>query len=97
MDFCRGCPIGNLMQEMSDLNETFREKISEVYCDMQKGIEQLLEEARVRGDINADADTPQMAQFIINAWEGAIMQMKLVKNTQPLSFFKKMIFERILK
>ncbi len=97
MDLRRGCPIGNLMQEMSDLSETFRGKISEVYCDMQKGIEQLLEEARVRGDINADTDTPQMAQFIINAWEGAIMHMKLVKDTQPLSVFKKMIFQRILK
>lgn len=97
MDLCRGCPIGNLMQEMSDLNATFRGKINEVYCYMQKGIEQLLDEARVRGDISADTDTPQMAQFIINAWEGAIMHMKLVKDTQPLSVFKKMIFERILK
>ena len=97
MDLCRGCPIGNLMQEMSDLNATFRKKISEVYSEMQKGIEQLLEEARARGDIKADTDTPQMAQFIINAWEGAIMHMKLVKDTEPLSVFKKMIFERILK
>jgi TetR/AcrR family transcriptional repressor of nem operon len=97
MDLCRGCPIGNLMQEMSDLNATFRKKISEVYSEMQKGIEQLLEEARARGDIKADTDTPRMAQFIINAWEGAIMHMKLVKDTEPLSVFKKMIFERILK
>jgi len=97
MDFCCGCPIGNLMQEMSDLNATFREKINEVYSEMQKGIEQLLGEARAGGYISDDTDPSQTAQFIINAWEGAIMHMKLVKDTKPLSVFKKMIFERILK
>ncbi len=97
MDLCRGCPIGNLMQEMSDQNATFREKIREVYFEMQKGIRQLLEEARSRGDINADMDTLQTAQFIIDAWEGAIMHMKLVKDTRPLTVFKKMVFERILQ
>jgi TetR/AcrR family transcriptional repressor of nem operon len=97
MDLCRGCPIGNLMQEMSDLNATFREKISEVYFEMHKGILQLLEEALAKGDINADTDTLQTAQFIIDAWEGAIMHMKLVKDIKPLAVFKKMVFERILK
>ncbi|RPH87073.1 MAG: TetR family transcriptional regulator, partial [Deltaproteobacteria bacterium] len=97
MNLCRGCPIGNLMQEMSDLNATFRKKINEVYSEMQKGIEQLLSEARSGGYISEDTDPSQTAQFIINAWEGAIMHMKLVKDTKPLSVFKKMIFERILK
>lgn len=97
MNLCRGCPIGNLMQEMSDLNTPFRKKINEVYCEMQKVVEQLLGEARAGGYISADTDPSQTAQFIINAWEGAIMHMKLVKDTKPLSVFKKMIFERILK
>ena len=97
MDLCRGCPIGNLMQEMSDHSPNFREQINEVYSEMQKGIERLLREARADGDIGADIDASKTAQFIINAWEGAIMHMKLVKDTKPLSVFKKMIFERILK
>jgi len=97
MDLCRGCPIGNLMQEMSDLNATFRKKIGEVYSEMQKGIEQLLDEALAGGEISADTDPSQTAQFIINAWEGAIMHAKLLKNTAPLLIFKKIVFERILK
>ncbi|MBN1634920.1 MAG: TetR/AcrR family transcriptional regulator, partial [Deltaproteobacteria bacterium] len=31
MGFKYGCPIGNLMQEMSDLNDTFRNKIDSIY------------------------------------------------------------------
>jgi TetR/AcrR family transcriptional repressor of nem operon len=97
MDLCRGCPIGNLTQEMSDLSEAFRAKIGEVYSGMQGCIEQLLTEARESGDISPDTDLAQVSQFIINSWEGAIMHMKLVKDTEPLMVFKNMIFERILK
>jgi len=97
MDFCCGCPIGNLMQEMSDLNENFRSKISEVYCGMQTRMENLLKDAMNKGEIPAEADPAQIAQFIVNAWEGAIMHMKVAKSMEPLLVFKKMIFERILK
>lgn len=92
-----GCPIGNLMQEMSDLSDDFREKVGNVYDRMQGFMAQLLEEARDRGDIPVGIDPARTAQFIMNSWEGAIMHMKLVKNSEPLKVFKQMVFERILK
>ncbi len=92
-----GCPIGNLMQEMSDLSDDFREKVGNVYERMQGFMAQLLEEARDRGDIPGSMDPARTAQFIMNSWEGAIMHMKLVKNSEPLKVFKQMVFERILK
>lgn len=92
-----GCPIGNLMQEMSDLNEDFRLKVSDIYSRMKGSMAQLLEEALARGDIPASADTYRTAQFILNSWEGAIMHMKLAKSDEPLELFKQMVFERILK
>jgi TetR/AcrR family transcriptional repressor of nem operon len=92
-----GCPIGNLMQEMSDLSEPFREKVGNIYSRMHSRIEQILTEAKGRGELRADLDPAQTAQFILNSWEGAIMHMKLVKNSEPLRIFRKMVFERILK
>jgi TetR/AcrR family transcriptional repressor of nem operon len=92
-----GCPIGNLIQEMSDLNEPFREKISIIYSRMQSPVEQCLREAQDRGEISADIDAGQAAQFILNSWEGAIMHMKLAKDSQPLKIFRRMVFGRILK
>jgi TetR/AcrR family transcriptional regulator, transcriptional repressor for nem operon len=95
--FRGGCPVGNLMQEMSDLNEDFRGKVSDIYSRMKDGIAQLLEEALSRGDIPACADPERTAQFILNSWEGSIMHMKLAKSDEPLGLFKQMVFERILK
>jgi TetR/AcrR family transcriptional repressor of nem operon len=92
-----GCPIGNLMQEMSDLSATFREKIGTVYARMKDGIEQCLSQARERHEISADIDPARTAQFILNSWEGAIMHMKLVKSSEPLTIFRQMVFEHILR
>jgi len=92
-----GCPIGNLMQEMSDLSEDFRDKVGDVYLRMKGFIAQLLEDACERGDISAFIEPESTAQFILNSWEGAIMHMKLSKSKEPLELFKQMVFERILK
>ncbi|MEN6476021.1 MAG: TetR family transcriptional regulator C-terminal domain-containing protein [Syntrophaceae bacterium] len=96
MDFTCGCPIGNLMQEMSDLNEAFRDKVGSVYARMAEAIAQCLSEAQDRGDIPVDLDPTQTAQFILNCWEGAIMHMKVVKNDAPLALCKRMVFDHIL-
>jgi TetR/AcrR family transcriptional regulator, transcriptional repressor for nem operon len=97
MGLCYGCPIGNLMQEMSDLSEDFRDKVGNVYSRMQDNITNMLREAQELGDLPPDVDPDRTAQFILNSWEGAIMQMKLVKSSEPLKVFKQMVFDRILK
>jgi len=96
LDFCRGCPIGNIMQEMSDQNEDFRCRVAQIYDQMKGFIARLLEEARDNGDLPTSLDPSRTAQFILNSWEGAIMHMKLVKSDEPLRLFKQMVFERIL-
>ena len=97
MGFNCGCPIGNLMQEMSDLNEGFREKVSDIYSRMKDFIAQLLAEAQEKGDLPPSIDIDSTAQFILNSWEGTIMHMKVTKSNEPFNLFKQMIFERILK
>jgi len=97
MDLRGGCPIGNLMQEMSDLSEAFREKVGDVYSRMQDRISQLLKEAQNQGDLPSGIDPDRTAQFILNSWEGAIMHMKLIKSSEPLKVFRQMVFEQILK
>lgn len=97
MRFTCGCPIGNLMQEMSDLNEGFRGKVSDIYSSMKDFIAQLLGEAQDKGDLPHTIDKEGTAQFILNSWEGAIMHMKVTKSNEPLKLFKQMIFDRILK
>ena len=92
-----GCPIGNLMQEMSDLSEPFREKVGDIYSRMHGHIARILIEAKDLGELPAGMDPASTAQFILNSWEGAIMHMKLAKSVEPLIIFKRMVFDHILK
>jgi len=96
LGFKFGCPIGNLMQEMSDLSDTFRARINTIYSRMQLFIEECLADAQNRGDISQTIDINATAKFIIDSWEGAIMHMKLCKNEQPLEIFKQHVFRYIL-
>lgn len=92
-----GCPVGNLIQEMSDLSEPFREKLKAIYTTMHDYIAELLREARRRKDIPAAIDPDGMAWFILDGWEGAIMHMKLAKSSEPLDNFRKHLFGLVLK
>lgn len=92
-----GCPIGNLSQEMSDQSEPLREKLKEAYTMMKSAIQACIAEAQESGQIGRDMNTFHLATFILNGWEGALMDMKLSKSVEPLNVFRDMIFKIIDK
>jgi len=91
-----GCPIGNLSQEMSLLNDTFRSNLQRVFMTIQCRIKDYIEQGRARGHIDPHLDPDDLAQFILDSWEGALLRMKVEQSTQPLLIFEKMIFSHIL-
>ena len=96
-DMQGGCPVGNLTQEMSDLSDSFRGRMAELYSQITGLIAGCLEEARERGDIPRGLDAGKTAQFIFDSWEGAIMHMKLTRDIEPLLTCRDMLFSLILK
>lgn len=97
LQFTSGCPIGNLSQEMSDLSEPIRSKLQEAYSQMRTSIRDCLIEAKELGQIDSKWNIEELAAFVLNSWEGALMDMKLSKSIQPLITFKNIIFDYIMK
>ena len=91
-----GCPLGNLAQEMSDQNEKFREKLTGLFHCLKQAVERCLELAKTRGEIPATIHVGDIAEFLINSWEGALLATKLTKNTSPLDNFDRIIFDYVL-
>ncbi|CAN5553786.1 TetR/AcrR family transcriptional regulator [soil metagenome] len=79
-----GCLLGNLGQELSGVNEAFRTRIETCFTDMARQIACCLDEAKQRGDISDEADTLQLAELLINCWEGAALRSRLRQNPSPL-------------
>lgn len=77
-----GCPINNLSQEMSPLDEGFRTRIDSLYAVWQQAIEQGLRQGRQAGNLRSNIDIQQTAIFIMAAIEGCF---GLAKNRQSES------------
>ena len=96
-NFTCGCPIGNLAQEMSDLSDSFRERIAGFF-DIAKGmIRDCLAEAQTRGRLRSDINPGELSNFIFNSWEGSLIEMKVSKSSHPLDVFMNTVFGMLLK
>ncbi len=79
-----GCPLNNLMQEMSALDELFQQQLGGVLGIWQKTVEDALKRGQKQGQIRADVDYKAAALFVVSAWEGCI---GIAKNMQsPRAF-----------
>ena len=95
--FTRGCPVGNLAQEMGDLSGAFREALKDSLDRMAGAIQAVLEQAQRTDDIPPDLDPRETAIFLVEAWHGAIIRMKVTKTGDPLEIFYRNIFDHLLK
>ena len=84
-DFIKlGCPLNNLMQEMSPLDERFQEQLGAVLATWRQTVEDALRRGQAQGVIRADVDHKSAALFIVSAWEGCI---GVAKNLQSPDVF----------
>lgn len=95
--YTRGCPVGNLAQEMGDLSPAFRAKLEEAMNGIVSTFEGLLAKAQEAGEIPSDLDIHETATFIQEAWHGALTRMKVAKSEEPLTICHKFIFNKVLK
>ena len=79
-----GCPINNLAQEMSPIDEGFRERIEAIYTDWKKHLSDALKRCQENGFMRSDVDPDHIATLIIAVSQGAV---GIAKNAQqPASF-----------
>ena len=93
----KGCLLGNLGQELADVNERFRSRLEEVFVFWKDRFADCLKEAQIKNQLSGDMDPVQMAGFILASWEGAILRSKVMKSTQPMTDFIDVAFASILR
>jgi len=76
-----GCPLNNLAQEMSPLDEGFRQRLDHVFNIWHQVISDALQSARSKGIIREDIDCEDTATFVMAAMEGCI---GIAKNAQSV-------------
>ena len=74
-----GCPLNNLAQEMSPVDEGFREKIHRIYRVWRDGLADALRRGQENGYVRSDIDPSKASAFIVAALEGGV---GMAKNAQ---------------
>jgi TetR/AcrR family transcriptional repressor of nem operon len=72
-DVQRGCPLLNLSQEMSGLDEGFRSRTAKVFKDWHDAVAKVRREGQKRGAVRNDINANETATFLIAAWEGYVV------------------------
>ncbi|WFD11919.1 TetR/AcrR family transcriptional regulator [Tepidibacter hydrothermalis] len=85
----RGCPVGNLILELSDENERFRLRLLEWYTILEKWTIEILEEENV-------SNPNEKAKALIAAFEGTMLLSKLDKDDVHFEIFNKFTLNSIL-
>jgi len=80
-DFRRGCPLANLVQEMSNLDGDFDRTLKEIYGEFGRLLAAVYDHAVASGELSP-CDTKRLGLFSVMVLEGALLSVKASGNVQ---------------
>ncbi|KAB0459351.1 TetR family transcriptional regulator [Agrobacterium radiobacter] len=83
----RGCLIVNLTAETSDSIPLLRETLNASLTDWIDLLSETIREGQTGGEIKSDLEPAKFARFLIDAYEGAVLRMKVSNANNPLENF----------
>lgn len=83
-DFKGGCLLGNLMGEIGDTSELCQQSLQLAVRRYQDLLAAGLKKAQEEGTVRLDKSAEDMAALLVNAWQGAMLRMKIERSIEPL-------------
>lgn len=96
-DFTRGCMFGNFATDVVDHSEVIRSVVQDSLRMWNSAIAAALSEARRDGAVRADLDPEVTARFLLNAWEGTLIEARAGKSAAAFDTFFRMAFDVVLR
>lgn len=83
-NFKGGCLLGNLMGEIGDTSDICQKSLQDALNRYRDLMQSGLEKAQQQGTIRTDKTAEEMADLLVNTWQGALLRMKIEKSSAPL-------------
>lgn len=80
-----GCPLNNLIQEMSPLDEGFRLRLKRITDEIQRHIMLGLQRGQAHGYVAAQVEPDAVANFVLATIEGAYTVAKVARDPTAFS------------
>jgi TetR/AcrR family transcriptional regulator, transcriptional repressor for nem operon len=94
--FGRGCLLGNFSAELADQSQLIRQRLSELYLAWSTEIAAVIAEAQADGSISTKALAADLAAFLLDAYEGALLRARVEKSGRAFDRFMTVAFTQIL-
>ena len=92
-----GCLLGNMALEVADHSDKLQPVLKAIFSVWTEAIVEVLREAVAKGDLDPSVKPKEMAAFLLNNWEGALLRSKVERSDQPLELFLHFTFKVLLK
>ncbi|MGA8553952.1 MAG: TetR family transcriptional regulator C-terminal domain-containing protein [Candidatus Acidiferrales bacterium] len=81
-DIRESCPLLNLAQEMSPLDEQFRKRLERLFLAWQEGVATLLRRGQSQGTVRRDLNPDETASFLVAMVEGYASLAKVAQDAK---------------
>jgi TetR/AcrR family transcriptional regulator, transcriptional repressor for nem operon len=92
-----GCLFGNFTAEAGDHSEAIRQRLVEIFAEVQRSVAYCLRAAVTAGELPSDFDCDEVASFIVSSLQGANLLAKAQRSPVPVERFKRILFSKILR
>lgn len=82
--FDGGCLLGNLMGELGESKGVVREALQKAVHEYRDLLQSGLTQAQQEGTVRIDKSASEMADLLVNTWQGVLLRMKIEQSSQPL-------------
>ena len=92
-----GCLLGNMALEVADHSDKLQPVLKAIFSAWTEAIVEVIRQAVEKGDLDPSVKPKEMAAFLLNNWEGALLRSKADRSDQPLKLFLHFTFKVLLK
>jgi TetR/AcrR family transcriptional repressor of nem operon len=94
--FERGCILGNFSAELSNQSEMIRASLRGLYARWTDDLEAAVAEAQQQGAVRNTMKARDLAAFLLDAYEGALLRARVERSRAPFDRFMTLAFTQIL-
>lgn len=91
--FKGGCLLGNLIGEIGDTSELCQASLRDAVHRYREKLREAFARGQREGSFRKDIDAKDMADFLVNVWQGALLRMKIERSIRPLTQVSEMLLK----
>jgi TetR/AcrR family transcriptional regulator, transcriptional repressor for nem operon len=92
-DFKGGCLLGNLIGEVGEASGVRQASLRAAVHRYRDKLREGLFRAQREGSLRKDLDATEMADLLVNCWQGALLRMKVERSAAPLRQFSDRVLD----